>query len=183
MVTNIMIPTPPTSGQEPIWYFAYGSNIQVSVLTRRGIKPLDIQPVVVPTHYLTFDIFGIPYTEPSFASIAPFPVGKKTTLHTHDVTRDVPAVQGLAYLLVPADYRQLVISEGGGIAYNEIEVHALILDENGQPAPKHADTPLIARTLQAKYPWRPNGAPSARYLVNQIFRSQRNEPNLEPPLN
>ncbi|KAL4969529.1 gamma-glutamyl cyclotransferase gliK [Aspergillus stella-maris] len=154
------IPNP----KDAIWYFAYGSNIQVSVLTRRRITPLDIQPVVVPTHYLTFDIFGIPYAEPSFASVAAFPVGKKTTLRTHGVTRDVPAVHGLAYLLVPADYRQLVISEGGGVAYNEIEVAGFILDSTGGIDSRYRDIPLRARTLQAKYPLRPNGAPSARYL-------------------
>lgn len=148
-----------------IWYFAYGSNLRLSVLENRGIKALDIKAVIVPSHYLTFDIFGIPYAEPSFASVAPFAPEKKTTLRLGDspASRDVPPVQGLAYLLNPRDYRQLVISEGGGVAYDEVEVHASILDKDGKPDP---GATLIARTLQAKYPWRPNGAPSARYLVS-----------------
>ncbi|GIK05550.1 hypothetical protein Aspvir_009663 [Aspergillus viridinutans] len=145
-----------------IWYFAYGSNIRLSVLENRGIKALDIKAVVVPSHYLTFDIFGIPYVEPSFASIAPFAPDKRTTLRLGDSpSRDVPPAQGLAYLLNPKDYRQLVISEGGGVAYDEVEVHVTILAEDGKPDPRSI---LIARTLQAKYPWRPNGAPSTRYL-------------------
>jgi hypothetical protein len=155
-----------------IWYFAYGSNLRLSVLENRGIKALDIKAVVVPSHYLTFDIFGIPYAEPSFASVAPFAPDKKTTIRLGDspVRRDVPPVQGLAYLLNPNDYRQLVISEGGGVAYDEVEVHASILDEDGKPHPSNI---LIARTLQAKYPWRPNGAPSARYLVSFARRRLR----------
>ncbi|KAH1497227.1 hypothetical protein LV164_001330 [Aspergillus fumigatus] len=158
-----------------IWYFAYGSNLRLSVLENRGIKALDIKAVIVPSHYLTFDIFGIPYAEPSFASVAPFAPEKKTTLRLGDspASRDVPPVQGLAYLLNPRDYRQLVISEGGGVAYDEVEVHASILDKDGKPDP---GATLIARTLQAKYPWRPNGAPSARYLGLISTGCKQNEP-------
>ncbi|KAJ5509895.1 hypothetical protein LT330_007210 [Penicillium expansum] len=147
-----------------IWYFAYGSNMRSSVMKRRGITALDAKVVVVSSHYLTFDIFGIPYAEPSFASIAAFVSEKVTILQTASPAgwTVVPAAHGVAYLLTPADYRQLVISEGGGVAYDEIEVDAEVLhvDEGG-----HEPTRLVARSLQAKYPWEPNGAPSARYLV------------------
>lgn len=56
--------------------FAYGSNLRLSVLENRGIKALDIKAVIVPSHYLMFDIFGIPYAEPLFASVAPFALDK-----------------------------------------------------------------------------------------------------------
>ncbi|KAJ6187824.1 hypothetical protein N7519_002732 [Penicillium mononematosum] len=167
------------AGDKGIWYFAYGSNMRSSVMKRRGITALDAKLVVVPSHYLTFDIFGIPYAEPSFASIAAFVPEKVTILQTASPARHtlVPAAHGVAYLLTPADYRQLVISEGGGVAYDEIEVDAEILhlDDGG-----HEPTKLVARTLQAKYPWEPNGSPSARYLVCPPPAIHRE--NLQSPL-
>lgn len=149
-----------------IWYFAYGSNMRSSVMKRRGINVLDAKVVVVPSHYLTFDIFGIPYAEPSFASVAAFVPDKTTALRTGFSTRQIDALaaHGVAYLLTPAAYRQLVISEGGGVAYNEIKVNATILHTDGDGDPDRPKK-LAVRTLQAKYPWKPNGAPSARYLV------------------
>ncbi|KAL2842717.1 gliotoxin biosynthesis protein GliK [Aspergillus pseudoustus] len=140
-----------------IWYFAYGSNTRSSVMRGRGIVPLDAQPVVVPSHRLCFDIFGIPYAEPAFASIVPIML---------DATIDspsgqaIPPVHGVAYLLTQDDYRRLVLSEGAGVGYDEITVCARIisLEEAGQ------DGEILAHTLQAKYPWRPNRAPSARYM-------------------
>ncbi|KAL4913031.1 hypothetical protein BDW62DRAFT_205916 [Aspergillus aurantiobrunneus] len=138
-----------------VWYFAYGSNIRSSVMKNRGIAPLDSQAVVVPSHILTFDIFGIPYAEPAFASIAPASISTSSTTNTGHET---PPVHGVAYLLTPADYRRLVLSEGSGVGYNEITVDARILN------PDSAQKEIQAHTLQAKYPWRPNRAPSARYM-------------------
>ncbi|KAL3459738.1 hypothetical protein BJX64DRAFT_290906 [Aspergillus heterothallicus] len=140
-----------------VWYFAYGSNTRSSVMKGRGIVPLSAQPVVVPSHTLCFDIFGIPYAEPSFASIAPIPSDPVTT-NPREGT--VPPVHGVAYLLSQDDYRRLVLSEGAGVGYNEITVRARIL----YPEAFGQEEEILAYTLQAKYPWRPNRAPSARYM-------------------
>ncbi|KAL3484360.1 hypothetical protein BJX62DRAFT_230304 [Aspergillus germanicus] len=136
-----------------IWYFAYGSNIRSSVMKGRGITSLEAQPVVVPSHVLCFDIFGIPYAEPAFASITAAPPDLPAQAQA------IPPVHGVAYLLTPDDYRRLVLSEGAGVGYNEISVRAKLLSLKPDQ-----EEEIIAFTLQAKYPWRPNRAPSARYM-------------------
>lgn len=136
-----------------------------SVMAARGIYPSATKKVVAPSHILTFDVFGVPYGEPAMASIA------DTCLNHSAVATPVEpppmAVHGVAYCLSPEDYLRLVISEGAGIAYREINVEAYLM-------PSHEDEDvivdkgklIIARTLVARYPFRPNAAPSVRYLVS-----------------
>ncbi|KAG0047830.1 hypothetical protein BGZ83_007207, partial [Gryganskiella cystojenkinii] len=58
------------SKSETIWYLGYGSNMDPKVLTgRRKIQPLESRAVTVPGYWLSFDIGGIPFVEPCFASI------------------------------------------------------------------------------------------------------------------
>ena len=138
---------------EKIWYFAFGSNMKTSVIRSRGIKPLDVKAIKVSSYVLTFDVFGLPYSEPAMASIARY-----TTDGDPDQRgANPPDVHGIAYLLSSVDVRGLIGSEGGGVAYNEITVTGL---------PLHGDdSPISMCTLTARYPRRPNAAPSARYLV------------------
>jgi 3-methyladenine DNA glycosylase Mpg len=83
------------------WYFAYGSNMSLTVLTdRRNIHPLQIRSAIIEDHCLCFDVPGMPYTEPAMAGIRP-----KTG-------QDEISVHGVAYLLSPKDFAQLVESEG-----------------------------------------------------------------------
>ncbi|KAJ2800532.1 hypothetical protein H4R21_003138, partial [Coemansia helicoidea] len=43
-----------------------------AVLTgRRGVRPVEALPVVVPGYQLTFDMAGVPYWEPGFGAIEP----------------------------------------------------------------------------------------------------------------
>lgn len=150
-----------------VWYFGYGSNIRSASMTKRKISPLQSQAVVLPSYMLTFDIFGIPCAEPAFASIAKFSdLGydddaaarcKKTTMP--------PPVHGVAYLLTKEDYCRLVLSEGSGVGYDEIQVEAFPVSagENRPPG----TTGILVHTLKAKYPFRPNRAPSLRYMVSE----------------
>jgi hypothetical protein len=137
-----------------IWYFAYGSNIMQSVMDSRGVTPCAVEKVVVPSYILTFDVFGVPYSEPAMASIA-----KRSVMPKEASQPEPPAVHGVAYLLSPAQYTKLVVSEGAGIAYVEIEVDAMVLSSEPPKA-------IATRTLVARYPFRPNALPSARYLVS-----------------
>ncbi|KAI9860346.1 MAG: hypothetical protein M1830_006232, partial [Pleopsidium flavum] len=139
------------------WYFAYGSNMKSSVMKGRGITPIDIQCVVVPKYCLTFDIFGIPYSEPSFASVAEF-VRVPREEDSNSAPGEIPPVHGVAYLLSIKDYQRLVVTEGGGVAYDEIAVDARVVGED------QTGKVITVHTLKAKYPWRPNGAPSKRYM-------------------
>src|SRR5437667_2363969 len=99
-----------------IWYFAYGSNMKSSVMAGRGISPFDTKSVIIPSYTLTFDIFGIPYSEPSFASIAQFATvdGENHGSAESQFTKNIPPVHGVAYFLSQADYKRLVVTEGGG---------------------------------------------------------------------
>jgi hypothetical protein len=159
---------------DSVWYFAYGSNMKTSVMIGRGITPLSIKVGVVPTHILTFDIFGIPYAEPSFASIAPVPIKPHQDAHPAWSTEQsrVPPVHGVLYQLKREDYRRLVLTEGAGVGYDEITVSAYILETTPgrKKHPTRASKPIIigAQTLKAKYPWRPNRGPSQRYMVREI---------------
>jgi hypothetical protein len=162
-----------------IWYFAYGSNMRSSVMNGRGIVPLAAVTVVVPTHVLTFDIFGIPYSEPSFASIAEVEHvdaadGKYSTMPLTRIGR--PPVHGVAYLLSQEDYHRLVITEGGNVGYDVVELRAEVLyEDRSQNTSSPAKRQIVVQTLKAKYPWRPNRAPSARYKVcyNFVLQSVR----------
>jgi gliotoxin/aspirochlorine biosynthesis gamma-glutamylcyclotransferase len=132
-----------------VWYFAYGSNMRSSVMSSRGLHIAASQPVVVPSHILTFDVFGIPYTEPAMASI--------TLRISSRPAEQLPDVHGAVYLLSHSDFARLVLSEGAGTAYREIEVEAHVLGPEQRV--------IKARTLVARYPFRPNALPSVRYMV------------------
>jgi hypothetical protein len=152
-------------GDSRIWYFAYGSNMKVAVLKRRSISPYATVSVLVPTHVLNFDIFGFPYSEPAFASISRRATTPAGTVFCPDTSTAVPSVHGVAYLISLEDYRNLVVSEGGGVAYDEIEVEATVVRQCNGSSPQPGER-LTVHTLEARYPLRPNGAPSQRYLVS-----------------
>ncbi|CAM1502581.1 Fc.00g073570.m01.CDS01 [Cosmosporella sp. VM-42] len=145
-----------------VWYFAYGSNMRASVMSNRSITPQEAVLARIPTHVLTFDIFGFPYSEPSFASIAERSHVAVQTVLSRNGAVELPPIHGVAYLISQEEYIRLVISEGGGVAYREIEIEAEILTggETGQSSGQR----IVVSTLEAKYPFRPNAAPSARYL-------------------
>lgn len=130
----------------------------------RGITPLAYKVVQAPRHYVTFDIFGIPYSEPSYASIAEFPQhgAGAVKLCSGSLETLVPPACGVAYLLSPTDYHRLLVTEGSGVVYELVDVQVNVLD----PAPTEQLKTLVAFTLRAKHRLRPNGAPSARYLVS-----------------
>jgi gliotoxin/aspirochlorine biosynthesis gamma-glutamylcyclotransferase len=150
-------------GDKPLWYLGYGSNMKASSMNDRNITPLATKIVNVPTHYVTFDVFGIPYSEPCYASIEEFPdgrAGKLQLIHRNDCFQ-VPSLCGVAHLLTPSDFHRLFVTEGSGVVYDIVEVQAYELDKNTRAAIK----PFVAFTLKAKWPQRPNGTPSARYIV------------------
>ena len=142
------------ASQGTVWYFGFGSNMKSTTMTSRGIKILDKKVVKVPSHILTFDVFGLAYSEPSMASIAKYTYS--APVDNDDIRDRPPDVHGVAFHITAADLTRLIASEGGGVAYREIMIAGVPLD----------DGPIISMyALTAKYPRRPNAAPSARYLV------------------
>ncbi|KAF9920119.1 hypothetical protein FBU30_010099 [Linnemannia zychae] len=137
---------------ESIWYLAYGSNMNPETFTKsRGIQPLETQRVCVPGYWLSFDLGGIPFSEPCFASILKM---DKTRLKekayaqfVHDRCRFgqvfvwdgntsnddwqeksyPPELQGVVYRITERDWKLIVESEGGwghdvSIGYDTIHV-------------------------------------------------------------
>ncbi|KAI1778793.1 hypothetical protein F4818DRAFT_229628 [Hypoxylon cercidicola] len=143
------------SQPEKIWYFAYGSNMSSAKFTGgRGIVPLDIARVRVPGWALTMEIPGMPYSEPSFSSIAPH----RDTEAEKGVAFDVI---GVAYLISQEQYRRVISSEGGGIAYRDI---CLVGEPVGEDDRKKIGYQITVRTLGTAMSKHPPPLPSQRYM-------------------
>jgi cation transport regulator ChaC len=126
----------------PVWYFAYGSNMQPATLTgRRGIVPLGAVPARLAGWRLVLDK---PPLLPAGGAMA-------------NVIEDAGAhVLGVAYALAPADLAHLDLTEGVLIGnYRRVAVRVTRLD---------AGATLDAWTLTSERR-DPTLRPSRRYLA------------------
>ncbi|KAJ5190096.1 hypothetical protein N7472_009110 [Penicillium cf. griseofulvum] len=140
-------PSDPVIPSNTIWYFAYGSNLTSETFrAHRGITPLAAISVRVPGWMLVFDIYGIPYSEPAFASILPI------QFHDNGAAEKTLAVHGTAYLLDRESFVSVVASEGGGTAYDEVEVLAVPVSH------QHSDGPI-------------NSTPDQTFSVTTLIRA------------
>ncbi|KLO10381.1 hypothetical protein SCHPADRAFT_892408 [Schizopora paradoxa] len=136
------------SQEDCVWYLAYGSNLSSPVFKgRRGIKPLDVKSVYVKGVELAFDLSGLPYVEPRFANCrlveeadhvragqAPADAKRKdmngSALVPPGCTNPwVGGMIGVAYLVTPKDFANILKTEGGGSSYEVITVDAQVLDD------------------------------------------------------
>ncbi|KAI0176000.1 hypothetical protein GGR52DRAFT_340157 [Hypoxylon sp. FL1284] len=139
---------------ELLWYLAYGSNMSSAKFTGdRGIVPLESARVRVPGWVLTMEIPGLPYSEPSFSSIAP-----RSSIEEKDVT---PDIVGLAYLITQDQYRHVLASEGGGTAYRDIAICGEPLEAEDRGKTGHS---VLLRTLGSAMRRQPSPMPSKRYM-------------------
>lgn len=161
-----------SKGEKTILYLAYGSNLAAETfLGRRGIKPLSATNVHVPSLDLTFDLPGIPYTEPCFANTSyrrvpqlPFPPTKPWSessekeehsyLNCEDRSLDYHKLRwpkglvGVVYEVSVEDYRTIVATEGGGASYQDIVVPCFALPTGINIVPTIPSTvPFMAHTL------------------------------------
>lgn len=139
-----------------VWYFAYGSNMSSQKFSEdRGIKPFKEARMRLPGWKLAFNIPGLPYSEPSFASIVP-----QDPSFTPEARS--PEVLGVAYLITQDQYIEVLASEGGGIAYEDIQVEAVpvSLEDANLTGPQ-----VSVRTLGAAMERKPWPCPSKRYMV------------------
>ncbi|KAM0545783.1 hypothetical protein ACHAPJ_011207 [Fusarium lateritium] len=143
---------------EKIWYFAYGSNMASATRKRRQLNPFDSRTVEIPSHVLCFDIFGVPYKEPAMAGIRDrSPV---------DDAKATPPAHGIAYLLSRTEYHQLIVSEGAGVAYIEVELMARSCAErSADRSAACVEMEMPVWTLKARFPFRPEALPSVRYMT------------------
>ena len=155
MLVILSLPAP----EGNIWYLAYGSNLSSSKFVKdRGIIPLDTAVVSISGYTLAMDSAGVPYQEPSFASIRP--------IDLNALPKQEGAL-GTAYLVTSEQYAQIIASEGGGIAYREVSVEVEVVDKdrskNGKGGrPRKIDVRTLVTVLQRL----PAPRPSARYMVS-----------------
>ncbi|KAI1322273.1 hypothetical protein F5Y16DRAFT_416274 [Xylariaceae sp. FL0255] len=149
---------PPT---ELVWYLAYGSNLASSKFTRdRGIKPLAAVTIVAPGYTLAMEGAGLPYQEPSYATIRPL---------SRQRSNGEVELLGTAYLITPAQYAQVIRSEGGGIAYKEASIRVIPVQTKDKEEleeihwRKESDIEE-ARTLIGLLTRTPAPTPSKRYM-------------------
>jgi hypothetical protein len=134
----------------------------------RGIQPLAAARVRLPGWVLTMDVAGLPYQEPAFASIQPAPKEEKPSKRS---------VIGLAYLVTQSQYRSIIGSEGGGIAYSEISVDAEPLTEKDATL---TGPRVVVQTLGTALVRCPAGRPSERYMVCACFTQQDGSVGISP---
>ncbi|KAF2198205.1 hypothetical protein GQ43DRAFT_422963 [Delitschia confertaspora ATCC 74209] len=149
-----------------ILYLAYGSNLcRETFRGKRGIRPLSQINVQVPELRLTFDLPGIPYSEPCFANTARRDESERNTYtqnsgkcedremeDKYDYHKDRwhKGLVGCVYEVTPADYAHIIATEGGGASYQDILVTCYPLSSDLDTVPEEPTTrPFKAHTLFA----------------------------------
>jgi len=95
-----------SGGEELVWYFSYGSNMNPEVFeTKRKIKCLDHKVCKVPGYVLTYADGPLPYIEPAFCTSV-----KRTDLPFDDGR---PDIHGVAFLITKLQYEHMLLTEGG----------------------------------------------------------------------
>jgi hypothetical protein len=111
----------------------------------RGIRPLSKRNVFVPSLRLTFDLPGVPYSEPCYANCALIDTLNSNHRNSKDNSlsqrrnqylRECLSVHlwphallGVVYELKMVDFRQVIATEGGGTAYQQLCVECFVLHE------------------------------------------------------
>jgi hypothetical protein len=95
-----------SGGEQLVWYFSYGSNMNPEVFeTKRKIKCLDHKVCKVPGYVLTYADGPLPYIEPAFCTCV-----KRTDLPRDDGR---PDIHGVAFLITKLQYEHMLLTEGG----------------------------------------------------------------------
>ncbi|KAI1614393.1 hypothetical protein EDD36DRAFT_225652 [Exophiala viscosa] len=163
---------------ETFLYLGYGSNLSAETfLGKRGIRPLSQVNVVVPSLSLSFDLPGVPYSEPCFAnSRLRDPSGAALffdDLHDQDYHKDRwhKGLVGVVYEVTREDYAHIIATEGGGSGYQDVVVECFAL--SGDPTEDVPWTPsghyfkahtLFAPSSGERRPDQSYAQPSPRYL-------------------
>jgi hypothetical protein len=137
-----------------VLYLAYGSNLcNETFRGARGIKPISQINVLVPELRLTFDLPGIPYTEPCFANSARRDPGSDVANDPqrsgYHKDRWHKGMVGCVYEVTASDYAHIIATEGGGASYKDILVECYPLPQS-KIVPENPQTPSFkAHTLFA----------------------------------
>ena len=138
-----------------VWYFAYGANMSPAILEKRGVSSLAQTIALLPGFCLSFDLPGVPYSEPAMANIRPLPSDDASILPVH----------GVAYKVSQAGLKQIIATEGGGVAYRVETVEARAFERTRESTEVLGGEAIEVVTLVARHPMWQERRPSARYLV------------------
>jgi hypothetical protein len=130
--------------KDTVLYLAYGSNLSAETFRgKRGIRPISQVNVLVPELVVTFDLPGVPYSEPCFANTRyrqRDPVAQtessekdKLLLQPSDYHKDRwhKGLVGVVYEVTKRDYAHIIATEGGGAGYQDVVVDCYTL--SGDP--------------------------------------------------
>lgn len=147
--------------EETVLYLAYGSNMDSGTfLGKRGIRPVSLVNVYVPELRLTFDLAGVPYLEPCYATVRyrHFPNGEddhspgggdgdvkrplvRQNEHNRDRKRWNKPLVGVVYEISARDYAWMIATESGGLGYKDGIVTCYPFPESYDPADEVPDHP------------------------------------------
>ena len=128
--------TQPSSG-ETVLYLGYGSNMSAETFRgRRNIQPISQTNALAPELALTFDLPGVPYSEPCFANTRyrhPVEGSEKNVLHPpYHKDQWSKGLVGIVYEITKADFAHVIATEGGGASYQDILVDCYALEEDAR---------------------------------------------------
>jgi hypothetical protein len=170
--------------EKTMLYLAYGSNLcRETFREKRGINPVSQINVVVPQLVMTFDLPGMPYSEPCFSNTryrqVPFSRKHQWNIGKEQYHKDAwhKGLVGVVYEVTLADYAHIIATEGGGASYQDVLVdcyalpddpHILVpLTPSGSPFKAHtlfAPASLASKGGRLARPDPGYAQPSPRYL-------------------
>lgn len=140
--------------KDTVLYLAYGSNMCAETFKgARGIKPLSQVNVLAPELELTFDLPGVPYSEPCFANTryrTQTPLSASAQTKDYHKDRWHQGLVGVVYEVTKDDYATIIATEGGGSGYQDIVVSCYEIPEGSKEVDPHPTVePFKAHTLFA----------------------------------
>lgn len=166
-------------------YFAYGSNMCSDTMgALRNLNPLASTAAVLPNHELRFNVPGMKFIEPSWASVEPVAAGAEgSTLGSDDAISELSVVHGVLYSLTEQDFVSVCRTEGVPMAYTLHRCRVIPYKGNGNNAGRKAmqdesSKSIPAYTLRAAskalraQPRSDDAAPSQSY-VNVLIRGAK----------
>ncbi|EFC48817.1 predicted protein [Naegleria gruberi] len=171
MASNSATDSSSSAKDKIVWYFAFGANMASKVLIgRRQVQPIESYPCIVNGYDLQFDMKGLPYFEPAFASIS----------KSEKAIGSIGYCHGVVHKITREQMDHIRRTEGGNghddLGYREIIVQAQIYEpfypndgfvDKYRKASEDASwfgQTIDAIALQAVQPDIVDALPSARYL-------------------
>lgn len=138
-------------------YFAYGSNMcSETMMALRNLNPLASTAALLPDHELRFNVPGMRFIEPSWASVEPVSAGTegRSTLGTDDIGQEgtktrSPVVHGVLFSLTDEDFASVCQTEGVPLAYTLHRCRVIPYKGNGNDAGRKAMEDKTSKSVPA----------------------------------